>query len=338
MRMINITRRQLVTAAASLPLFNILTSRANAAEFVYKFGNNVPETHPTNVAAKTVIERIREESGGRVDIQRFPNSQLGNDTDMLSQVRSGELEFYLLSPLRLSNLIPDAGVSGLGFLFSDYTAVWRALDGELGTYVRSLMPSVQLVGFSKIWDNGFRHVTSNSKPITTAADIKGMKIRVPSTRLWTSLFKSLGAVPTGLDFAELYTALQTRIVDGQENPLSIISFGKLYEVQKYCAFTGHMWDGFWLVANKTQWERLPAEMQDIVARNFDLAAAEQRKEIGILNTSLQDELEKKGMVFKPADRPSFQKTLIENDFYKEWQEQFSEQAWKLVQEYGEVSL
>jgi len=135
--MINITRRQLVTAAASLPLFNILTSRANAAEFVYKFGNNVPETHPTNVAAKTVIERIREESGGRVDIQRFPNSQLGNDTDMLSQVRSGALEFYLLSPLRLSNLIPDAGVSGLGFLFSDYTAVWRALDGELGTYVRS---------------------------------------------------------------------------------------------------------------------------------------------------------------------------------------------------------
>lgn len=337
--MTKLTRRNFIAAtAAGVSSFGILTHRADAAEFTYKFANNVPDTHPTNIAAKKAADRIRDESSGRFDLQIFPNNQLGGDTDMLSQVRSGALEFYMLSPLRLSNLLPDTGISGLGFVFPDYPAVWRALDGDLGAFMRGQMPQVQLVGMPKIWDNGFRHITSSSKPVANAADLKNMKIRVPTSGFWISLFKALGAAPTGIDFAELYTALQTKVVDGQENPLSIIQFGKLYEVQKYCVLTGHMWDGFWFVANKKQWDRLPADMQTIVGRNIDMAADEQRKELQTLNEALQGDLEKKGLVFNLADKESFVKALMDAGFYKEWKGKFSEQAWAVLQKYSGKNL
>src|SRR6202023_101996 len=124
----------------------------------------------------------------------------------------------------------------------------------------------------KIWDNGFRQITTSTKPIVTPADLQGMKIRVPVSALWTSLFKSLGASPTGINFAEVYSALQTKLVDGQENPLAIIYAAKLYEVQKYCSLTNHMWDGWWFLANKAAWDKVPATIQEIVAKRINEAA------------------------------------------------------------------
>ena len=329
-------RTFVASAAAGIASFGIITRRASAAEFVYKFANNQPESHPTNVAAKKAAERFRQESGGRLDIQIFPNNQLGGDTDMLSQVRSGALEFYMLSPTRLANIIPDAGISGMGFIFSDYDKVWTAMDGELGAFIRAQMPKAQLMAMPKIWDNGFRHVTTSSRPINTAADLKNLKIRVPTTQMWISLFKALGTAPTGIDFAELYTALQTKVVDGQENPLSIIQFGKLYEVQKYCSFTSHMWDGFWFVANKKQWERLPPELQAMVSRNVDMAADEQRAEVRRLNESLQGELQKRGMAFNAVDTASLMRTVADAGYYKEWKGKFGPEAWALLQKYTGV--
>ncbi|RAU21313.1 ABC transporter substrate-binding protein [Paramagnetospirillum kuznetsovii] len=327
-------RRAFITsAAAGIASFGIISRRASAAEFVYKFANNQPETHPTNTAAKKAADRIRQESGGRLDIQIFPNNQLGGDTDMLSQVRSGALEFYMLSPTRLANIIPDAGISGLGFVFPDYDAVWKAMDGELGAFIRAQMPKAQLVSMPKIWDNGFRHITTSSRPINSAADLKNLKIRVPTTQMWISLFKALGTAPTGIDFAELYSALQTKVVDGQENPLSIIQFGKLYEVQKYCSFTSHMWDGFWFVASKKQWDRLPGDLQALVSRHMDLAADEQRAEIRGLNESLQGDLQKRGMTFNSADTASLMKTVADAGYYKEWKGKFGADAWTLLQKY-----
>lgn len=331
-------RRFLASSAVGASALGILSRPASAAEFVYKFGNNVPETHPTNVAARKAAERILHESGGRVEIKLFPNNQLGADTDMLSQVRSGALELYMLSPLVLANLLPVAGVSGIGFAFPNYDVLWQAMDGELGTVVRAEMAKVQLVAMPKIWDNGFRQMTSSAKPILAAADLKNMKIRVPVSPIWTSLFKALGAAPVGINFAELYTALQTKVVDGQENPLSIIQFGKLYEVQKYCSFTSHMWDGFWFVANKRHWDRLPANLREIVARNIDIAADEQRSMIRALNESLQGELASKGMVFAEADKASFRTAAAEGGFYKEWKAKFGDQTWALLQKYsGELA-
>ena len=134
----NITRRSLMLgAAATVPLVSTIRyAGAQAAEFNYKYANNLPLSHPMNKRAQEAVDAIREETGGRVAIQIFPSNQLGADTDMLSQVRSGGVEFFTLSPLILSTLVPNASISGIGFAFPSYKEVWPAMDGELGAYVR----------------------------------------------------------------------------------------------------------------------------------------------------------------------------------------------------------
>ena len=263
------TRRSLIRTAALAPLALSPVTRAFAQttpEFSYKFANNMPATHPLNLRAKEMADAILAETKGRVEIQIFPNSQLGSDTDVLSQLRSGGVEFFTLSGLILSTLVPAASINGIGFAFSEYSGVWKAMDGELGQHIRSEIAKANLVPMEKIWDNGFRHITSSTKPITTPADLKGFKIRVPVSPLWTSMFKALEASPASINFSETYSALQTKVVDGQENPLAVISTAKLYEVQKYCSLSNHMWDGFWFLANRRAWERLPADLQAIGER------------------------------------------------------------------------
>ena len=264
--MASLDRRTLL-AAAALAAPALRFRPAAAAEFTYKYANNLPLTHPMNQRAKEAVERIKDETGGRVEIQIFPNNQLGSDTDMLSQVRSGAIEFFTLSGLILSTLVPAASISGIGFAFKDYDAVWQAMDGPLGAHIRAQITKAGLIAMDNIWDNGFRQITSSTKPINTPEDLKGFKIRVPVSPLWTSLFQAFDAAPTSINFSEVYSALQTNVVDGQENPLAIISTAKLYEVQKYCSLTNHMWDGFWMLGNRRAWERLPPDMQATVAKH-----------------------------------------------------------------------
>jgi tripartite ATP-independent transporter DctP family solute receptor len=256
-----ISRRTLLkTSAVASVMAGIgapLVARAQQAEFVYKFANNLPDTHPINVRSREMSAAIKQETNGRVDIQIFPSSQLGSDTDMLSQIRSGGVEFFTLSGLILATLVPAASINGIGFAFPDYPAVWKAMDGDLGAYIRAQITKANLVVMDKIWDNGFRQTTSSTKPINTPEDYKGFKIRVPVSPLWTSMFKAFDAAPASINFNEVYSALQTKIVEGQENPLALISTAKLYEVQKYCSLTNHMWDGYWFLANRRAWERLP---------------------------------------------------------------------------------
>jgi tripartite ATP-independent transporter DctP family solute receptor len=256
-----ISRRTMLGGAASAAVAASFGARAQTAEFTYKYANNLPLTHPMNLRAKEAVDRIKQETGGRVEIQIFPNNQLGSDTDMLSQVRSGGVEFFTLSPLILSTLVPNASISGIGFAFPNYDAVWKAMDGDLGAYVRGEIAKANLVVMDKIWDNGFRQITSSTKAIEKPDDLKGFKIRVPVSPLWTSMFTAFGSAPASINFAEVYTALQTKVVDGQENPLAIISTAKLFEVQKHVSMTNHMWDGFWFLANRRAWERLPEDLR-----------------------------------------------------------------------------
>src|SRR5258707_14853561 len=204
-----ISRRSMlkgVAATSVVSAASLISSRGQAAEFVYKYANQVPASHPMTVFAQKAADRIREESGGRLDVQVFPNNQLGGDTDMLSQLRSGALEFFTISPVVLSNLVPLAAISGLGFAFPDYETAWRALDAELGGHVRAQIAKSGLIAMPAIWDSGFRQVTTTSRPINSAGDFKGLKIRVPVTPLWTSMFKALGAAPVSINFAEVYSA------------------------------------------------------------------------------------------------------------------------------------
>jgi tripartite ATP-independent transporter DctP family solute receptor len=327
-----------IAAASAIPAAAIISSRGQAAEFVYKYANQVPATHPMTVFAQKVADRIAEESGGRLEIRLFPNNQLGGDTDMLSQLRSGALELFTISPVVLSNLVSVSSISGVGFAFPTYEAAWTAMDGELGAYVRAQIAKFGLTAMPKIWDSGFRQVTTSQKPITAADDLKGLKIRVPVTPLWASMFKAFGAAPAPINFSELYSALQTKVVDGQETPLVSIHAAKLYEVQKYCSLTNHVWDGYWLVANSKAWERLPTDLREIAARNFDRAAAEQRQENRRLNDSLQSDLEKVGLVFNKPQPGSFRAALTRAGFYNEWRGKFGTEAWDLLQKYsGELA-
>ena len=316
-----------VVAAGSLGL----AAPARAAEFAYKYANNLPATHPMNLRAKEAADKIEKESGGRVSIQIFPSNQLGSDTDMLSQVRSGAIEFFTLSGLILSTLVPAASINGIGFAFADYDAVWKAMDGDLGKYVREQIGKANLVAMDKIWDNGFRQITTSSKPIQSSADLKGLKIRVPVSPLWTSMFKAFDASPASINFAEVYSALQTKIVEGQENPLAVISTAKLYEVQKYCSMTNHMWDGFWMLANKRAWEKLPADLQAIVAKHWNEAALNERADTAKLNAGLQTELAKQGLTFNQPKPDEFRDALRKAGFYAEWKTKYGAEAWSLLE-------
>ncbi|MEI6213818.1 MAG: TRAP transporter substrate-binding protein [Desulfuromonadales bacterium] len=310
------------------------TARADASQFVYKYANNLPATHPMNIRAKEMADNIKKESGGRIEIQVFPNNQLGSDTDMLSQIRSGAIQFFTLSPGILSTLVPNAFVNGVGFAFKDYDTVWAAMDGDLGKYVRNeIAKTGTLFAFDKIWDNGFRQITCSTRPIKTPEDLKGLKIRVPVSPLWTSMFKSLNAAPASINFSEVYSALQTKTVEAQENPIVLASTNRFYEVQKYVSLTNHMWDGFWFLGNKKAWDKLPKDLQDIVTKNINAAAVKQRADVRLLNDTVRKDLQAKGMVFNDVDSAKFQDTLRKSGFYAEWHKKFGEEAWSTLEKY-----
>lgn len=331
--MMNLSRRSIVKGAAlaactATPMKLVF---GQSAEFTYKFATSVPPAHPTNVRAKEAADAIRAETNGRVDIQIFPSGQLGSDTDVISQLRSGGVEFFSVGGANLSTLVPVAALPTLGFAFSNYTSLWRAMDGELGAFVRSQLAKANLIAMDKTWDNGFRQITTSTRSITRAEDLRGLKIRIPVAPIAMSMFKAFEAAPTSINIVELYTSLQTKIVEGQENPLSVVSLFKLNEVQKYCSITNHQWDGFWCVANRRAWERFPEALRTIVAKHLDAAAVAQRSDIYDLNTGLQKELSTKGMTFNTPATDGFREKLRNSNYYAEWQGKFGAEAWGIFE-------
>ena len=327
-----ISRRSLAATAAMAHALPAISRRAQAAEIRLKYANNAALDHPVNIRAAQVAERVRAETNGRVEIQIFPNSQLGGDTDTISQLRSGGIDMLTLSGLILSTLVPAASINGIGFAFPDYDTVWKAMDGKLGEHVRGQIAKSGLIAMDRMWDNGFRQMTSSTKPIRTQADLEGFKVRVPVSPLWTSMFKALGAAPTGINFAEVYSALQTRLVDGQEQPLVVIDTSKLYEAQKYCSLTNHMWDGYWWLVNRRSWAAIPADLREIIAKNINQGALDERKDVENLNASLESVLERKGLAFNKVDPASFVAQLKKVGFYNEWKGKYGDEAWSLLEQ------
>jgi tripartite ATP-independent transporter DctP family solute receptor len=329
-----VTRRTWIAGAAGATASGLLLPRfANAAEFTYKFANNLPLTHPVNVRAKQAADRIREESGGRVAIEIFPSSQLGSDPDVLGQVRSGGVEFFLMGGLLLASLVPVAAIDGIPYAFADYPSVWKAVDGRLGQLVRAEMTKFNLVGMEKPWDNGFHQITTRATPIRTPEDMKGLKIRTGPSALQVQMCAALGASPTSLSFNELYTALQTGVVDAQLNALVLIKTAKLYEVQSHCALTKHMWSGFWFLANKRAWERLPENLRAIAAKHINAAAVAQREDGEALDKTLQQELSGLGMKFTSPDPAPFRARLAQAGFYRTWKDKLGPSAWAVLESY-----
>lgn len=333
--MVNLTRRAFTmttTLGLSATALGFSMKRAAAAEYSLKFAFNLAETHPITTRAREAAARIQHETNGRVELQVYPNNQLGSDTDMLSQVRAGGIDLFLNSGINvLSTMVPAASIYGLGFIFPDYDTVWKTMDGELGVALHKLIEKVNLLPMEKMWDNGFRHITTSTHPVNSPADLAGMKIRVPVGALWTSMFQTFGAAPASINFNELYSALQTKVVDGQENSLANIKTANIVEVQKYCALTRHMWDAFFCVANKRNWESLPADVQDVVSRNINQAALDERQDMAKLSESLKEVLAKQGLVFNQPDTEPFRQKLRDGGFYTSWREKYGEELWAILE-------
>jgi len=234
----------------------------------------------------------------------------------------------------LSTFIPSTALTGMGFIFTSYDKVWEAMDGEVGNYIRRNIEKSNLVPFDALWDNGFRQITSSTRPIRTPDDLKNFKIRVPVVPLWVQMFKAFGAAPTSIPLSEAYSALQTKIADGQENPLALIEVAKFYEVQKFCSLTNHAWDGFWLLASGRVWKSVPDDVKQVLAKHFNVAAKKQRDDIAGSSAEQQKSLEAKGLTFNETDPNQFRQVLAQTTFYKDAKAKFGDEAWAVLQKYA----
>ena len=327
------TRRAALKGAAAAAAF-AACGRGRAAGLNIKLGNDLPATHSVNLRLTEAIAAIAEETHGEVTISLFPNNQLGNDKDMMSQLRSGALELATMPNVLISTLTPAPGLFGVGYAFPDYDKVWAAVDGELGAYVRAAVAKTGVVPFETVWDNGFRQITSSTHPIASPQDLANFKLRVPVVPLWVSMFTALGASPVSIPLSEAYSALQTKVADGQENPLALIEAAKFFEVQKYCSMTNHAWDGFWLLASGKTWGGYPANVQAVLAKHFNAAGLKQRADLVKTTADLTKALGDKGLVFNTPDVSAFRAALGKTDFYKKARAKFGDEAWAVLQKYA----
>jgi TRAP-type transport system periplasmic protein len=328
-----LSRRHVMMGAAGVSTATILHWPADAAEFNYKLGGSSPMEHPAMAHSQAAANKIKEQSNGRMEITMYPNSVLGGDTAMIAQVISGALEMYILPIDLLAPRNPVCGIPGVGFAFPDYDHVWAAMDGDLGDMLRGAAEQIGLYCLDKGYDHGFRQVTTRTKPINGPDDLRGFKIRLPVAPYLISLFRHLGASPTAINFNEVYSALQTGIVDGQENPLVLIDTAKLYEVQRYCSLTNHVWAGFHVSFSVPAWKKLPPDLQEIVRSNFSEAALAERQDFVKMTTSEQQNLAAKGLTFNAPDTAPFREVLAKNGFYPDMKKTAGDQAWTLLEKY-----
>jgi TRAP-type transport system periplasmic protein len=331
----SLSRRDFVGGtAAAFASIGVITP-ARAAEFDMKFGHDLPVDHPVNVRSVQAFARIRAATKGRVQIKSFPTSQLGSDPSMISQLRSGAVEMLAMPGAFLNAIAPLASIENLAYAYPNRETVFRAMDGDLGRVIREdIQAKGGMIVLDRIWENGFRDVTTSTKPIRNVADLAGLKIRVSPGKIRVDTFQSLGAAPTPIALSELYTSLQTHVIDAQENPLLLISQQKFYEVQKYVSMSDHIWSGYWTLFNQDVWNKMGKGIQDVVSREMAAATLAARNDNVMLNRSVRDQLTRRGMTFNEVDKESFKKKLVESKYYERWKAEFGPVAWAALEKYA----
>jgi TRAP-type transport system periplasmic protein len=325
-----ITRRHAVALAGA----SILLPRfAHAAEINWKFTSTQPPTHPSTQRYLETVQRVKEKSNGRLEITVFHSGQLGTDIDTFTQVRIGGVQMMVLSNVITATGAPLTSALSMPFAFKTYEEVWAAADGKLQDLLREDLKKAGYLSTNKILDSGFHQITSNKGPVRTVADVQGLKLRAPPSPIQVSLWKAIGAAPASMNFSELYTALQTGVVDGQESPASLARTTRLLEVQKYMSLTSHLWDGWYTLINPRAFGKLPKDLQDLVMAEFDQAGVDVRKDQVTFNTDAVTFLAGKGMsVNKVEDTSSFRRKLKDVGFYAEWREKLGPDVWAALQE------
>jgi tripartite ATP-independent transporter DctP family solute receptor len=307
----SLTRRTLVKAAgAGVALFAV-GGRASAQATVMRFGHPHPTSDSWQTAALQFAEKVKAKSGGRLEIQVFPNGALGSDPQMIGAVRGGTLDITLTGNPFFTGMAPKLNVLDLPFLFDTRAHVAKVLDGAIGDGLRRELEGSNLKALAT-WEVGWRNLTNSRKPVSTAADIRGLKIRTTPNPAHVKAFQLLGAVPTPMAFTELFNALEQKTVDGQENPVTLILNAKFFEVQRHLSLTRHAFTSAPLVMNNTKFNALAPDLRDVLTSTAIEMAAAQRKMNEDAEGSSLDALKKAGMqAVETPDRGSFSRIVTE---------------------------
>lgn len=313
----SLTRRTALTAgAAGVTLFAI-GRPALAQATRLRFAHPHPESDSWHKAALLFAERVKKESQGRFEIQVFPNGSLGSDAQTISAVRGGSLDLCLTGNPFFTGLAPKLNVLDLPFLIQSRKHAAVVMDGPIGEGLRRDLEGANLKALAT-WEIGWRNLTNNRRPVASAADIKGLKIRTTPNPAHIKAFQLLGAVPTPMAFTELFTALETGTVDGQENPVTLILNAKFFEVQKHVSLTRHAFTTGPVVMNKAKFDAYPADIQKLLLTIAAETAAIQRQMNEDTEVSSLAELKKAGMqAVENPDRESFAKLVtaeVEKEF------------------------
>jgi tripartite ATP-independent transporter DctP family solute receptor len=334
------SRRTLLAGLGGAATLGIQSRAARSESFVARQYHPQPAASHLHIYLTKLWDAVREETGGQlvVTVHAQNNSATIADPEILKQLQGGELEFFVLNGNILSQAHPSADIQGIPFAFNTSEQVTSLTDGKLGDVMRDSLASagVYLIP-SGCMENGFKQITSVAKPIRTAADLEGFRMRTPGGKLFVEFYKALGAEPVVVGFNKLYQALAVRQVDGQENPLVIAEENRLYEVCKYLSLTSHQWAGYNMIANNAFWQRLPSPVQDAVVRNAKTYVAQQRAFVRAANAGLEDTLRRRGMIVNTVDVATFRERLTSANFYRDWRQSIGEKAWMLMEaEVGKV--
>ncbi|HEV2559453.1 MAG TPA: TRAP transporter substrate-binding protein [Microvirga sp.] len=269
-------------------------AQAQFTERTIRVSNGINADHPVGNGLTKMNACVGEKSGGKMKLQGFWGGALGGDLQATQQLRSGTLEMVITSSSPLVGILPDLGVFDLPFLFSNAQEADAVLDGSFGKYIADKLPGVGLVNLA-YWENGFRNLTNSRKPVAKVEDFSGVKVRVMQNNIFLDTFKTVGANAVPMAFGEVFTALETKAIDGQENPFVTIDTSKFFEVQKYLSITNHAYTPFLVLYSKQLFDKLSAEEQKALQDCAVVGRDEQRKVSRELSAKSLAKLKQEGM-------------------------------------------
>ena len=278
---------------------------ASAEVITLKFGHVGAPGSLFAISAEEFAKRVNAQMAGKVKIEVYGSSQLGKDQELLQKLKLGTVDFSLPSSV-MSSVVDEFGVFDMPYLVKD-RAHMNKIENEI--FWSKLAPLAEAKGYKVIavWENGFRHITNNSRPINVPTDLDGIKLRTPKGKWRVKMFQAYGANPTPMAFSEVFVALQTGVMDGQENPFAQIASAKFQEVQKYLSLTGHVYTPAYVLVGKKKWDSLPKD----VAAELEKIAKESQAFVYETATAMEDDLLAKlkagGMQVNEADKAAFVK-------------------------------
>lgn len=329
-------RSVLSTLALSLTAF--AGQAADINERTIKFGYGIAEDHPLGQGVNKFSQVVSDKSGGQIKVKGYAQNVLGSETQMISAAQGGVQEMVGTSSAPIAGIIKEFALFDFPFLFADEQQADAVLDGPVGRQLLDKLAEKGLVGLC-FWETGFRMVTNSRHPIATAEDIKGLKIRTMQNPVYIEAFNSLGANAVPMPFTELYTAMETRAVDAQENPYGIIEAAKFDEVQKYLSATKHAYSPFVVMVSKKFWDKLTADEKKILQDACVEAQAYQRQLNREQNAKIVEELQNRGMEFNeipPEEREKMQQQLkpVIDKYAKEVGEDLVKQTYAEIEKAG----